>query len=105
MITEKLKPYIRISTPDDKYFVWVSRANIDGRSYMISNFDTRTEFADALDRLGYLTVERIRELDDEMYSIVFQMKGNAKECLQRLVEDIPNIMDGMDFFIQQYSKP
>lgn len=52
-----------------------------------------TAFADALDALPYLTVERIYRFDEEMCSIIFRIEVDTTECMARLIEDIPDIMD------------
>lgn len=95
MGTNELRPYLRITTPDEKHFVWVKRPDGDKRSYLVFNFGMNTEFADALDRLTYLTVESISRLDADMCSIVFRFKEYAIECANRLIEDIPDIMDNL----------
>lgn len=96
METTVLKPYLRITTPDENYFVWVKRPDSDRRSYLTFNFGMNTKFADALDALAYLTVESISRLDAAMCSIVFRLEGNATECMKRLVDDIPDIMDKLE---------
>ena len=88
-------PYIKIESPDDKYFVWINREDIDGKSYMVSNVNPMAAFADAIDRLEYVSVNRTYRMDEEMFSVLFEMEGSVKECLNRLVEDVPEIMEGM----------
>lgn len=94
-----LKPYIKITTPDSRYFVWIRRPDHEGRSFMTFNFGMDTEFADRLDRLSYPTVESISRLDRELCTLMFSLKGDTKECISKMIEDIPDILDGLTFLI------
>lgn len=66
---------------------------------MTFNFGMDTEFADRLDRLSYLTVESISRLDRELCMLMFSLKGDTKECISKMIEDIPDILDGLTFLI------
>lgn len=67
-----------------------------GRTYFTCDFDLNTGFADKLDGLEYITVESISRLMDGMCIIVARFNRDTTECLNRLIEDLPEIMDGMD---------
>lgn len=97
MGNENLRSYLRIATPDGEHFIWINRPDREGRTYFICNFDMDTGFADELDGLGYITVESISRLVAGMCTIVVQFNRDATECLNHLLDDLPGIMDRMDF--------
>lgn len=97
METKTLRPYLKISSPDDKYFVWVKRPDVNQRSYMLFNFgEHKAKFADMLDKLGYMNVEEVKRLDEmeaDIFLIIFAFDTYGHENYRNLAEDIPNIMD------------
>lgn len=98
MKTRSFRPYLRIESPDERHFVWVKRpdsGNDCKRSYLVSNLPCAAGFADRMDKLVYISVERIARLDEGMYSIVFRFEGNTIEGEKRLVADLPDIMDAI----------
>lgn len=98
--------YFKINTPDERYFVWVKRPDIDLRTYLIFNFgEFKSRFADMLDRLGYITVEQVKQLDesdDEMCSLVFSFDFDDDDKWKFLLEDIPAIMDNVLYNTECY---
>ncbi len=95
--TAVLRPYVKITTPDGKHFVWIKRPDREHRACLISNFGMNTAFADAIDKLSYLTVEQISRIDTvDMCTIIFRVEGKTVECMNRLIEDIPDILDKLE---------
>lgn len=87
--------FASISTPDGRYRLWIPRPTAAGTMYCNCGFGLRSHmpFVDAIDRLDYVHVEEVRQMDEDFSCIVIQCDGEHKGCLERLLEDIPNIME------------
>ena len=87
--------FASISTPDGRYRLWIPRPTPSGTMYCNCGFGLRSHlpFVDAIDRLDYVHVEEVRQMDQDFSCIVIQCEGEHKGCLERLLEDIPNIME------------
>lgn len=96
METKTLRPYLKIFSPDEKYFVWVKRPDIDKRAYMLFNFgEHKAKFADMIDKLAYMNVEEVKQLDEmdnDTFVIIFSFNNHDSENYRYLIDDIPSIM-------------
>lgn len=98
MITTNNTPtrgYASISTNDGRYRIWIPRPNAAGTMLCNCGFGLRSHlpFVDAIDRLDYVHVEAVRQLDEDFSTIVLQCDGDHRGCLERLMEDIPRLME------------
>ena len=95
--THNINPrgYASISTNDGRYRIWIPRPNGAGVMHCNCGFGLRSHlpFVDAIDRLDYVHVEAVRQLDEDFSTIVLQCDGEHKGCLERLMEDIPALME------------
>lgn len=87
--------YASISTADGRYRLWIPRPTAAGTMHCTCGFGLRSHlpFVDAIDRLDYVHVEEVRQIDQDFSTIILQCDGDHKGCLTRLMEDIPNIME------------
>ena len=89
----KLQPFTVISSPDDKFKIWVQRPMYDGRIVCTCGFSLkgRMAFVDAIDKLSYISVEETNNIDEDMSYIMLRIECN-KNAL-RLIEDLPELME------------
>ena len=87
--------YASISTNDGRNRIWIPRPDKAGVMRCNCGFGlgSHLPFVDAIDRLDYVHVEAVRQLDEDFSTIILQCDGEHKGCLERLMEDIPNIME------------
>lgn len=87
--------YASICTADGRYRLWIPRPTAAGTMHCTCGFGLRSHlpFVDAIDRLDYVHVEEVRQLDEDFSCIVLVCDGDHKGCLARLMEDIPNLME------------
>ena len=87
--------YDSISTNDGRYRLWIPRPTAAGTMHCTCGFGLRSHlpFVDAIDRLDYVHVEEVKQLDQDFSTIVLQCDTDHSGCLARLMEDIPNLME------------
>ena len=51
------------------------------------------KFVDALDKLAYVTVDQATTFNDSYSRLVMVHTGEGKSCLEKLMEDLPAIME------------
>lgn len=92
MEKEKLQPFTIISSPGDKFKIWIQRP-ILGRIVCTCGFSLkgRMPFVDALDKLGYVTVEETNNIDEDMSHIILRAEYNKYAV--RLIEDMPELIE------------
>ncbi len=98
MITiDRINPrgYASISTNDGQYRIWIPRPDKAGVMCCNCGFGLRSylPFVDAIDQLDYVHVEEVKQLDKDFSAIVVQCDGDRNGCLERLMEDIPRLME------------
>lgn len=89
----KLQPFTVISSPDDKFKIWVQRPMYNGRIACTCGFSLkgRMAFVDAIDKLPYVSVEESNSIDEDMSHIILRIEDNKNAV--RLVEDLPELME------------
>ena len=87
--------YANISTNDGRFRIWIPRPNGAGVMHCNCGFGLRSHLpcVDAIDRLDYVHVEAVKQLDEDFSTIILQCDGEHKGCLERLMEDIPTLME------------
>lgn len=87
--------YVSISTNDGHNRIWIPRPNKAGVMHCNCGFGLRGHmpFVDAIDKLDYVHVEEVRQLDEDFSCIILVCDGDHKGCLARLMEDIPTLME------------
>ena len=88
--------YASISTNDGRYRIWIPRPNGAGVMHCNCGFGLRSHlpFVDAIDQLDYVTVAAVNQLDQDFSTIVLQcLERPYAVCVERLMEDIPNLME------------
>lgn len=90
-----LRGYASISTGDGRFRIWIPRPNGAGVMHCNCGFGLMSHlpFVDAIDRLDYVHVEAVRQLDEDFSTIILQCDGEHRGCLERLMEDIPRLME------------
>lgn len=89
----KLQPFTVISSPDDKFKIWVQRPMYNGRIACTCGFSLngRMAFIDAIDKLSYISVEETNNIDEDMSHIILRIESNKNT--PRLIEDLPELME------------
>lgn len=92
MENQKLQPFTVITSPDDKFKVWIQRPLYDGRIVCTCGFSLkgRMQFVDAIDKLPYVSVEEINSIDEDMSHVMLRVEDNKNAV--RLLEDLPELM-------------
>lgn len=87
--------YASISTPDGKYRVWIPRPTSAGRVVCSCGFALKSHlpFVDAIDALDYLQVDEVRQIDQDLSNLIISCLDKPHECMLRMVEDIPKLME------------
>lgn len=87
--------YASISTPDGKFRMWIPRPTSAGTAMCSCSFPLKNHlsFVDAIDKLDYLRVDEVREIDQDFSYLVISCLDRPGECLMRMVEDLPELMD------------
>lgn len=93
MEQQKLQPFTVISSPDDKFKIWVQRPMSNGRIVCTCGFSLkrRMAFVDAIDKLLYVSVEETKNIDEDMSHIMLHVESNKSTV--RLIEDLPELME------------
>jgi hypothetical protein len=93
MEKQKLQPFTIISSPDDKFKVWIRRPVSDGRIVCTCGFslEGRMAFVDAINKLPYTSVETSNNIDEDMSHIILRVEDNKNAV--RLIEDLPELME------------
>lgn len=93
MEKQKLQPFTIISSPDDKFNVWIQRSMSDGRIVCTCGFSLkgRMAFVDAIDKLPYISVEESNSIDEDMSHIILRVEDNKNAV--RLIEALPELME------------
>lgn len=87
--------YASISTPDGKFRMRIPRPTSAGTAMCSCSFPLKNHlsFVDAIDKLDYLRVDEVREIDQDFSYLVISCLDRPGECLMRMVEDLPELMD------------
>lgn len=87
--------YASISTPDGKFRMWIPRPTSAGTATCSCGFPLKSHlpFVDAIDRLDYLQVDEAKEIDQDFSYLTVSCLGRPGECLMRMVEDLPELME------------
>lgn len=96
MEKEKNKGFASVSTPDGKYRIWMPRPTGSGTMTCACSFGLqhRLPLVDAIDRLPYVRVDEVREIDEDYSTLVLTCQTTPySACLERLMEDLPNLME------------
>ncbi len=93
MEKQKLPPFTVISSPDDKFKIWIQRPVSDGRIVCTCGFSLkgRMAFVDAIDKLPYISVEEYNSIDEDMSHIILRVEETKNAV--RLIEDLPELME------------
>lgn len=93
MEKQKLQPFTVISSPDDRFKIWVQRPMPNGRIVCTCSFSLkeRMAFVDAIDKLSYVLVEEINNIDEDMSHIMLRIEYDKSTV--RLIEDLPELME------------
>lgn len=90
------KGFASVSTPDGKYRIWMPRPTGSGTMACACSFGLqhRLPLVDAIDRLPYVRVDEVREIDEDYSTLVLTCQTTPySACLERLMEDLPNLME------------
>lgn len=92
MKNPELQPFTIISSPDDKFKVWIQRP-MCGKTVCTCGFSLkgRMAFVDAIDKLPYISVEESNSIDEYMSHIILRVEDNKNAV--RLIEDLPELME------------
>lgn len=88
--------FVSISTPDGRYRLWIPRPSMAGIMHCNCGFGLQSHrpFVDAIDRLEYVSVEAVEQLDEDFSTLVIQCKTQPyRDVLPRLLEDLPELME------------
>ena len=93
MEENNLQPFTIISSPDNKFKIWVQRPTYIGRVVCTCGFslNDRIPFVDAIDKLSYVLVEETGTIDEDMAYIVLRVEHS--KSVVRLIEDLPELME------------
>ena len=83
----KERGFATISTPDGRHRIWLHRPTPEGSIHASCNFALagHYDFVDAVDTLGYVSVD--------YSSMNISCLMNPAECMERLMEDLPKVME------------
>lgn len=87
--------YASISTPDGKYRMWITRFTSAGTATCSCGFSLKGNlpFVDAINQLDYLRVDEVKEIDQDYSILIVSCLDRPSECLMRMVEDFPELME------------
>lgn len=87
--------FASISTPDGRFRMWVPRPTAGGKITCSCGFalGEYLPFTDAVDALAYVRVEEIRHIDEGFGYMVIGCVEEPRECMERLLEDFPELME------------
>lgn len=91
----KSKRSATITAPDGKNFIRIFLYPAEGIAYLSCSFglDSRMNFVDGVDALEYVTVNQVTTYDEDYAVLRLQYDSDHKGCLERLMEDIPTLME------------
>lgn len=84
-----------ISSPDGRHQMRLSLPQPDGAIFSSCNFALAGHYAfvDAVDTLGYVSVYSALTYDEDYSSMIMSCLMNPGECMERLMEDLPELME------------
>lgn len=87
--------FATISTADGRLRIWVQRPTKAGRIYASCNFPLagHWDFVDSIDTLGYVCVDGGTTYDNDYSSLQLTCLKKPAECLERLMVDLPKVME------------
>ena len=87
--------FATISTPDGRDRIWLPRPTASGQIYATCSFalSGRMPLVDSIDTLGYVRVERATTYDNDYSSLHLVCLTNPQDCMERLMEDLPKVME------------
>lgn len=91
----KERGFATISTPDGRHRIWLHRPTPEGSIHASCNFALagHYDFVDAVDTLGYVSVYSALTYDNDYSSMNISCLMNPAECMERLMEDLPKVME------------
>lgn len=87
--------YASISTPDGKFRLWLNRPTSAGKIICSCGFALKQKlpFVDAIDALGYVRVDEVRQIDGDYSTLALHCVQSPKGVFERLLDDIPELME------------
>lgn len=84
-----------ISSPDGSHQMRLSRPLPDGRIFATCSFALagHWDFVDSIDTLGYVRVIQGATYDADFSSMQMNCLLEPGECMERLMEDLPKVME------------
>ena len=88
------KTFITLTTPDDRNRVWISKSDRQGRVRIIFSFGLkgRLPLVDDIDRLPYVSVLEVSDIDTECSGMVLQFTDPHPGHLARLTDDLCELL-------------
>lgn len=85
-------PYTTITSPDNRFKVWISRPNNLGQVVLNLSFSLvgRMPFVDGIDALDYVSVDSVLNIDRDLSHVRLTMANN-KDAV-KLIDDLPDLM-------------
>lgn len=93
--TKQPRDFAVISSPDGRHQMRLSRPQPDGAIFSSCNFALagHYDFVDAVDTLGYVSVYSALTYDEDYSSMIMSCLMNPGECMERLLVDLPKVME------------
>ena len=87
--------FATISNADGRLRIRVQRPTPEGSIHLSCNFALagHYDFVDAVDTLGYVSVYSALTYDTDYSSMVMTCLMESGECMARLMEDLPKVME------------
>lgn len=84
-----------ISSPDGKHQMRLNLPLPDGRIFASCSFALagHWDFVDSIDTLGYVRVDSASTYDADYSSMQMTCLMEPGECMERLMEDLPKVME------------
>lgn len=95
-VRKENRGFASISTDDGRYRIWIPRPTTAGTMYCTCGFGLRGHmpFVDAIDRLPYLQVQEVNQIDEDFSAIVIRCTETPyRTCMERMLDDLPRLMD------------
>lgn len=87
--------YVAISTPDGKFRMWLNKPTASGKIICSCGFSLKQKlpFVDAISTLGYVQADEVRLIDEDYSTLILICVQSSDGVLERLIEDIPELME------------
>lgn len=89
------KNFASISTLDGQFRMWIPRPTASGKVICNCGFALKNHlpFVDAIDALDYLQVDEVRQIDQDLSSLIITILDTPHECMLKMIEDLPGLME------------